>query len=155
MQEVHYLGYVLTPEGIKPKPDKVEAIKSFSVPSKIKHLRSFLGMIGYYGKFIRNFAVLAKPFYDLTKKDVPFQWSDTCDRAFNKLKDRMLSSDVLGFPNFKKPFILATDASTTGLGACLSQDMDGVLKPVGYVGRCLSSTERNYTTTDQECLDCI
>ena len=64
----------------------------------------------------------------------------------------MLNTDVLGFPNFKKPFILATDASTTGLGACLSQEIDGVLKPVGYAGRGLTGAERNYTTTKQECL---
>ena len=72
-------------------------------------------MIGYYRKFIRNFAVIAKPLNDLTKQDAPFEWSETCDKAFNKLKEKMLSADVLGFPNFKRPFILATDASTTGL----------------------------------------
>ena len=64
----------------------------------------------------------------------------------------MLSTEVLGFPNFNKPFILATDTSMIGLGACLSQEMDGVLKAVGYAGRGLTSTERNYTTTEQECL---
>ena len=106
-------------------------------------------MIGYYCKFIRNFAVIAKLLYDFTQKNVPFEWSETCDKAFNELKDKMLSADVLGFPNFKRPFILATDTSTTGHGACLSQEIDGVLKPVGFAGRGLTSAERNYTTTEQ------
>ena len=109
-------------------------------------------MIRYYRKFIRNFAVIAKPLYDLTKKDAPFEWSETCDKAFNELKYEMLSADLLGFPNFKKPFILATYASTTGLGASLSQEIDGVLKPVGFAGWGLTSAEGNYTTTEQECL---
>ena len=99
-------------------------------------------MIEYYRKFIRNFALIVKPLYDLTKKDVPFQWSDTCNKAFNKLKQKMLSTDVLGFPNVKKPFKLATDASITGLGARLSQEVDGVLKPVGLAGQGLTSAER-------------
>ena len=106
VQEVHYLGHVLSPQDIGPNPDKIEAIKSYPTQCKIKQLRSFLGMTGYYRKFIRNFAVIAKPLYDLTKKDVPFKWSETCDKAFNELKDKMLSADVLGFPNFKRPFIL-------------------------------------------------
>ena len=84
VQEVHYLRHVLC------NPDKVEAIKSYPTLCKIKQLRSFLGMIGHYGKFIWNFAVIAKPLYELTKKDFPFQWSETCNKAFNELKDKML-----------------------------------------------------------------
>ena len=114
--------------------DKIEAIKCFLIPCKIKQLRSFLGIFGYYHKFIRNCTLIAKPLYDLTKKDVPFQWSETCYKAFNELKDEMLSADVSGFPNFKRSIVLATDASTTGLGACLSQEIDSVLKPVGFAG---------------------
>ena len=155
VKEVHYLGHVLSQNGIKPNPDKVEAILSIPAPTKVKQLRSFLGMIGYYRKFIRNFAVIAKPLYDLTKKDVPYNWSEECDSAFNELKQKMLSNDVLAFPNFKKPFILATDASITGVGACLSQEVNGVLKPIGFAGRGLTSAERNYTTTEQECLAVI
>ena len=152
VQEVNYLGHVLSPKGIKPNPDKVQAIVNFPTPNKIKQLRSFLGMIGYYRKFIRNFGVIAKVLYDLTKKDTPYIWSDDCEKAFQSLKNKMLSYDVLVFPNFKKPFLLATDASITGLGACLSQEVDGVLRPVGFAGRGLTSAERNYTTTEQECL---
>ena len=155
VQEVNYLGHVLSPQGIQPNPDKVKAIISFPTPSKLKQLRSFLGMIGYYRKFIRNFGVIAKVLYDLTKKDVPYVWSDECEKAFQELKGKMLSYDVLVFPNFKKPFLLATDASISGLGACLSQEVNGVYRPVGFAGRGLTSAERNYTTTEQECLAVI
>ena len=106
VQEVHYLGHVLSPQGIKPNPDKVKAIASFPTPRKIKELRSFLGMIGYYRKFIRDFGVTAKVLYDLTKKDTPYVWSDACEKAFQTLKEQMLSYNVLVFPNFKKPFVL-------------------------------------------------
>ena len=132
--QVHGSWNVLSPQGIRPNRNKVEAIKSFPILCKIRQHRSFLGMIGYYCKFIRNFAVIAKPLYGLAKTDVLFQWSETCDKAFNKLKQKILSTDVLGFLNFKKPFILATDMSTTGLGGCLYQEVDGVLKPVGFPG---------------------
>ena len=155
VQEVTYLGHVLSPEGIKPNPDKVKAIASFPTPTKMKQLRSFLGMIGYYRKFISGFGVTAKVLYDLTKKDVPYVWSSECEKAFQELKGKMLSYDVLVFPNFKKPFHLATDASITGLGACLSQEVNGVLRPVGFAGRGLTNAERNYTTTEQECLAVI
>ncbi len=155
VQEVHYLGHILTPDGIKPNPDKVSGIKSYPTPTKLKQLRSFLGMIGYYRKFIRNFGIIAGPLYELTKKDVPFIWTSDCELAFQELKDKMVSSDVLVFPNFRKPFTLATDASITGIGACLSQEVDGVMRPVGFAGRGLTSAEKNYSTTEQECLACV
>ena len=86
VQEVHNVKHVLSPRGFKPNPDKVEAIKSFPILCKIQQVRSFLGMNGYYCKFIKNFAVMAKSLYYLTKKDIPFQWSDTCNKAFKELK---------------------------------------------------------------------
>merc|ERR1711893_128274 len=82
VQEVTYLGHVLSPEGIKPNPDKVKAIASFPTPTKMKQLRSFLGMIGYYRKFISGFGVITKVLYDLTKKDTPYVWLEQCKKAF-------------------------------------------------------------------------
>ena len=91
-------------------------------------------MIGYYRKFIRNFAVIAKPPYDLAKKMFLSSGHKLVNNTFNELNDKMLSADVTGFPNFKRPFILATDTSATRLRACLSQEINGGLKPVGFAG---------------------
>ena len=153
VKKVGYLGHVLTPEGVSPNPDKVEAISSYPVPKKIKHVRAFLGMAGYYRKFVQNYSELARPLYDLTKKDASFIWTDDCQQSFQKLKDALVGDRVLAFPDFTKTFHLDTDASKTGIGACLSQyDDEGQLRPVGFAGRGFTKAESNYSVTQQECL---
>ena len=153
VKRVGYLGHILTPEGISPNPDKISAIHSYPVPRKVKDVRAFLGMAGYYRKFVSNYSSLAKPLYELTCKDTPFVWSDKCQTAFENIKKELLGDKILAFPNFNKTFHLATDASKTGLGACLSQyDEDQKLRPVGFAGRGFTKAEQNYNTTEQECL---
>ena len=155
VKRVGFLGHILKPQGISPDPDKIEAIKDYPIPKKLKHVRGFLGLSGFYRRFISNFAHLAKPLYNLTKKDVPFNWTPDCQEAFDKLKAALTSESVLAFPDFQKPFVLATDASKTGIGACLSQVHDGQLKPVGFAGRGFTKAESNYTTTEQELLGVV
>jgi len=152
VQEVHYLGHILTSEGIKPNLDKIKAVRDCPVPKKLKQVRGFLGMAGYYRKFIRNFGTIARPLYNLTKKDVKFKWTDDCQEAFDKLKTELTSNDLLIFPNFEDKFYLATDASNGAIGACLSQKIDGHLRPIAYAGRSFNTAESKYNTTEQECL---
>ncbi|CAC5365734.1 unnamed protein product [Mytilus coruscus] len=115
-KEVLYLGHRISREGVKVDQSKVEAVKSFPVPKTETQVRSFLGLCNYYRKFIKNFAYIAKPLTNLTKKDVPFEWSGICQKSFDKLKDALCSPPVLAYPDLSKPFILTTDASGTAIG---------------------------------------
>lgn len=119
-----------------------------------KEVRSFLGLAGYYRRFVPNFAALAAPLSDLTRKNQPnrVQWTDSCEKAFRTLKDRLCSEPVVLLPDPEAPFVLRTDASNNGLGAVLLQEGDEVWQPVHYASRKLTSSEQNYATVEQECL---
>lgn len=146
--ELEYLGHIVTAEGVKPNPKKLEAVSNFKQPRNPTDIKSFLGLAGYYRKFIRNFSKIAKPLTELTKKETPFHWTDKTQEAFQTLKDKLCSSPVLKFPDFAKPFTLTTDASNEGIGAILSQDGH----PCCYISRTLNPPERNYSTTEKELL---
>ena len=113
-------------------------------------MKSFLGLAGYYRKFIRNFSKIAKPLTELIKKDAPFHWTDRQQNAFETLKQKLCEAPVLKYPDFNKNFVLTTDASNEGLGAILSQSQDG--HPCCYISRTLNPPEKNYSTTEKELL---
>ena len=143
--KVVYLGFVVSREGMSPDPHKVEAVRNFPQPRDVKSLRSFLGLASYYRRFVSGFSTIANPLFTLTKKDVEFVWSTQCDEAFQKLKDKLVVSPVLAFPQFDRGFILDTDASGVGLGAVLAQKKDdGTVQPVAYASRILQSHEKNW-----------
>ena len=151
--KVQFLGHILTKEGIQPNPDKVKCILDFPTPTKVKSLRSFLGASGYYRKHIKNYSVIAKPLYNLTKNNCKFLWTPDCQKAFDDLKQALSKEPVLMFLSFHDRFILACDASQSGIGSTLSQtDSQGNIKPIAYAGRSLTPAEQNYTTTEQELL---
>ena len=118
--KLEYLGHLITENGVKPNPNKLEAVKNFKKPINAKDVRSFLGLGGYYRKFIKNFSTIAKPLTDLTKKDHTFDWTPKCEESFQKIKNCLCSAPVLKFPDYQEQFILTTDASNVGLGAILS-----------------------------------
>ena len=160
---VHYLGHVITPNGLKPTSSHITAIQEFSVPQDIRALRQFLGLASFYRRFIPNFAKIADPLHKLTRKNVPFEWSSVCQTSFDVLKNKLvvspvlvspvLVSPVLAYPGFSLDFCIETDASAQGLGAILSQTQnDGARHPVAYASRALSPSERNYAITDLETL---
>lgn len=155
VDEVTYLGHVVTKDGVKPDPAKVEAVKSFPMPTKIEELQSFLGLANYYRRFIPDFATIAKPLTVLTSPKVPFQWKEAEQQAFNKLKDALCSDMVLIYPDFRDPFILSTDASGVAIGAVLSQIRDGEERPISYASRQLKAAERNYSVTERELLGVV
>ncbi|CAM9740336.1 unnamed protein product, partial [Heterosigma akashiwo] len=144
-------------EGIKPDPKKIEAVKGMRRPaSKKKQVRQFLGLASYYRQFVEGFSEIAKPLYQLTK-DTPkgVEWTDDCEWSWQTLKDKLVSTPILIYPRFDRPFIVETDASGQGLGAVLSQETDHGRKPVAYASRVCSSTEANYSATELECLGVI
>eukprot|EP00833_Pecoramyces_ruminatium_P013479 jgi/Orpsp1_1/1187511/evm.model.d7180000058263.1 len=150
--KVELLGHILTTEGISPIPAKVRIILSWVPPKNLTQLKSFLGAIGYYRKFIKNFAFIAKPLHVLTKKDTPFIWSEECTKAFEDLKKRLATAPILSPPDYDKPFIIRTDASRDGLGGVLLQknEDESIEVPLYFESRTLEPSEINYSITDLE-----
>ena len=152
-KEVEYLGYVVTPLGLKPSYTHLKAVQDFPVPENVSDVRRFLGLASYYRRFIDSFAKVANPLHNLTKKEVQFEWSSECQAAFNLLKHKLTVSPVLSYPQFNREFVLETDASGLGLAAVLSQrQADDRLHPLAYASRALSPSEKNYGITELETL---
>jgi hypothetical protein len=149
---VGYLGHVITEEGVRPDPEKVEVIEKFPRPDSTKKLKCFLGMTGYYRKFINNYSKIATPLYLLLKGDAQFIWGNNQENAFQKLKEKLMSKPTLQYPDFTREFVLTTDASNDGIGAILSQGEIGKDLPIAYASRNLNKAEKNYTTSEKELL---
>ncbi|KAJ4438400.1 hypothetical protein ANN_14345 [Periplaneta americana] len=153
VSEIEYLGHIVSRNGVSPDPMKVEAIKNYPRPKTPRHIRSFLGLAGYYRRHICNFAEIAKPLTNLRKKkNVKFEWTDEQQQAFDTLRDASCGEPILKFYDFKYHFILATDASGVAVGAVLSQKIGDVEHPIAYASRVLNQAERNYSVTERELL---
>lgn len=120
-QQLAYLGHVISAAGVSTDPEKIKAVAKWTSPTNVKELRSFLGLAGYYRRFVRNFGVIAKSTTSLLKKGVLFVWTPSHESSFTALKEALVSAPVLSLPNFNLPFILETDASNIGVGAVLMQ----------------------------------
>ena len=120
--------------------NKVRVVQDFPTPTNLKQLRIFLGLANYYRRFIRGFAHIARPLNALTKKGVKFCWTQSCDDAFDKLKDASVFAPSLAYPNFKIPFLLFVDASSTGIGFTLAQNQNGKEVVIAYNSRRLNSS---------------
>ena len=149
---VEYLGHICTPFGIKPDPKKIRAIEEYPVPKTVRDIRAFLGLAGYYRRHVKNFAELAKPLTNLTKKSVPFEWTNEHWKAFGELKKCLSTEPLLIYPDFTQPFTVACDASTKAVGAVLSQIREGEERPVAYCSRQLNTAESKYSVTELELL---
>ena len=150
--EVLFLGHKVTAEGITTDPSKVESVKTWPQPTSLSELRSFLGLVGYYRRFIPDFSEIAAPLTRLTQKFSKFVWSPQCTESFEKLKELLVSAPILTFPQGDGVFVLDTDASLEGVGAVLSQIQDGEERVISFASRKLSRTQRNYCTTYRELL---
>lgn len=151
-REVCYLGHVITEQGVKPNPDKIKAVTEYPVPKSPKDIKSFLGLVSYYRRFIPEFSQTAKPLTNLLKKDTAFIWENQHQLAFEILKRKLTSAPLLIYPDFTKPFILTCDASNYAVGAVLSQGQIGKDRPVAFASRTLNKSECNYSTTEKELL---
>jgi hypothetical protein len=146
-QEVEYLGHLISEEGVKADPSKIEAMLNWAIPRTIKALRGFLGLTGYYRKFVKGYGGIAVPLTRLLRKD-SFRWDDRAEEAFNLLKTTMSTPPVLGLPDFTKPFIIECDASGDGIGAVLMQTG----QPLAYLSQGLKGKSLNLSTYEKELL---
>lgn len=148
-KETEYLGHILTPEGVRPNPTKIEVIQNLKLPTTQKQIKSFLGITGYYRKFIKNYAKIAQPLTKYLKKNTKVNPNDPCYiAAFEKLKDLITNHPILRYPDFNKKFKIITDASNYAIGAVLTQDSH----PICYASRTLNNHEQNYSTIEKELL---
>ena len=151
-KEVSYLGHRVTEEGLLPDPSLLAAIRDIPPPKTTTEVRSFLGLAGYYWRYVKGFAAIAAPLHALTRKDAVFHWSEDCQNAFDQLKTLLTTSPITAFPDFSQEFRLYTDASTAGLCAILAQVQDGKERIICCASRALNKAEKSYPATKLECL---
>lgn len=151
-KEITYLGHLITKDGVKMDPQKIQAVKNFPIPRNRKNIKQFLGLVGYYRRFIKDFAKIAKPLNNILKKQVSFKWNGDQQTAFDTLCDKICTEPILQYPNFRRPFSITTDASDYALGAVLSQEYQGQDLPVPYASCTLNPAECKYTTSEKELL---
>ena len=153
-EEIEYLGHVVSGKGISTNPKKIEAVSKWPTPKTVYDVRSFLGFVRYYRRFIKNFSRITKPIREVitglenqskrTAKKTYIEWTDAADTTFEHLKTMCVSTPILAYPDYQLPFTLHTDSSTDGLGAVLYQKQDGKLRVIAYASRSVSKAESNY-----------
>ncbi|MCO5548548.1 hypothetical protein L7F22_002008 [Adiantum nelumboides] len=148
LQEIQYLGHIISKSGIRMDPSKLEVIKEWPNPRNLHELRSFIGMCAYYRRFIEKFSLIAGPLHDLTKKNVKYVWTEGKQEAFDKLKQKLTSQPVLVLPDLSKPFEVQCDACGDCLGAVLLQEGHAI----AYESRRLSSDEQILGIYEKELL---
>ncbi|CAF2775804.1 unnamed protein product [Rotaria sp. Silwood2] len=155
-REMRYLGHIITQNGIKPDPDLIKSVTNFPQPKKIKDVQSFLGLTGYYRRFIKDYSKIAEPLQqqlrNSQKGNHHLNWSRGCTDAFETLKTRLTNAPIMNTPNFEQPFILELDACEYGVGAVLTQEYDENKYVIAYASRTLSTAERKYGATEREAL---
>ncbi|GJX89623.1 putative mitochondrial protein [Tanacetum coccineum] len=145
--QVEYLGHIISAQGVSTDLSKIEAMQKWPIPSTLKQLRGFLGLTGYYRRFIKDYASISQPLVALTKKDA-FKWNPSAELAYHKLKEAMVQAPVLALPNFDQEFVVETDASGKGIGAVLCQNGH----PIAYWSKTLSAKHQALSTYEKEFL---
>jgi hypothetical protein len=153
LNEIDYLGYIVTPEGVKPNPKKIEAIQKMERPRTTTEVRRLIGMVQYYRDLWPRRSHLLQPFTDVStgKKNQPITWTPELESAFKAVKQMISKETLLTYPDWSKPFEIHTDASDYQLGAVISQEG----KPIAFFSRKLNSAQKNYTTTEKELLSIV
>ncbi|KAJ3687260.1 hypothetical protein LUZ61_016424 [Rhynchospora tenuis] len=147
LEDIEYLGHIISHNGVATDPKKIEAMCNWPSPRTVKELRGFQGLTGYYRKFVKNYGIIAKPLTDQLKKN-SFNWDDKAEKAFNTLKSAMASAPVLAMPDFTQPFVLETDACDKGIGAVLMQNR----QPLAYLSKSLGPKSIGLSTYEKEFL---
>ena len=150
-----FLGHIVGRTGLACDPEKLSAVRNWHEPNRVKAVRQFVGFVGYYRRFVKNFAELADPLVSLTRKGVPFVWGSEQQRAFDALKACLLSAPILGFPTEDDRFVLDTDASLFAIGGVLSQIQNEEEVVIAYASRSLRLSQRRYCTTRREMLAAV
>ncbi|KAG1945241.1 thy-1 membrane glycoprotein [Pimephales promelas] len=149
---ITYLGHVISGEGVRTESSKIEAVRDFPVPKNVKEVQRFVGLASWYHRFIPHFSERAAPLYALKGKDAVWDWTVECQKAFDDLKSALQQAPVLMPPDFTKDFKVQTDASDIGLGAVLTQEVDGLEHVIAYASRLVHGAEKSYSTAEKECL---
>ena len=147
-QQLSYLGHVVSSEGVATEPSKITAVQNWPTPNDVKEVRRFLGLAGYYRRFVRHFGIIARPLFNLLKKGTPFVCTDSTAEAFQLLKQQLISAPVLALPDFTKPFVIETDACDAGIGAVLQQNGH----PIAFMSKALCPRYRGLSTYEKEYL---
>ena len=150
-QEVNYLGHVISAQGISPNPDKIAAIRDLKPPTSVREVRMFLGLTGYFRKFVEAYAILAEPLYGLTKKHARFQWTEQHQAGFELLKERLCTAPVLAYPRRDRKSIVDCDASDIAAGAVLLQvDEANNEHVIQYISCTFNDTQQRWPTVERE-----
>jgi hypothetical protein len=147
-KSLEYLGHIISANGVATDPAKISAVQHWPQPRDVKQVRGFLGLAGYYRKFIRHFGIICRPLTNLLKKNVPFVWSPVVDDAFQTLKRALVQAPVLALPDFQQEFVIEMDACATGIGAVLMQHGH----PLAFLSRALGPKNQALSIYDKECL---
>ena len=140
------MGHVISEAGVATDPDKISAVLQWPIPQSVKELRSFLGLAGYYRRFVKHFGLLSRPLTDLLRKGAVFVWTDQQQDAFVALKQALTSAPVLALPDFSRPFSVETDASGAGIGAVLTQGGH----PIAFLSKALGPRSQGLSTYEKE-----
>ncbi|KAG5868007.1 hypothetical protein JTB14_024058 [Gonioctena quinquepunctata] len=150
--QMKYLGYVVDRNGLHVDPDKVRAMLELPTPTNVTEVRRVVGTFSWYRRFIPDFSSVIAPITALLRKSTSFHWSEESASAFRRIKECLVSAPILSCPDYSREFVVQTDASGYGVGAVLTQPHDEGDRVISYLSRSLSRQERNYTTTERECL---
>ena len=148
----YYSGHIISSEGVKHDPKNIEAVQCFPQPKNPKNIKQFLGLAGYYRRFIKDFSAIAKPLPKFFKKEEVFKWGEEEEESFKILRQALCNSPILQYPDFSKPCTVTTDLSGFAIGAVLSQEVQNTDLPVACLSRALTEPELNYSTTKKEFL---
>jgi len=148
-----FLGHIVDAQGVHADPEKTHAIGHFPTPTTVTELQRFMGMVNQLGKFVPGLADISAPLRQLLRKDIAWHWDEAQQRAFQRVKEKLASPEILAHYNPNCQTVIAADASSTGLGAVLLQTQDnGQRRPICYISRSLSDAERNYAVIEKETL---
>lgn len=150
--EMRYLGYIVDARGLRVDGDKVKAMLELPKPKSVTEVRRIVGTFSWYRRFVPDFSTIIAPITALTKKNKKFDWTSECDEAFRKIKECLVAAPILTCPDYSLPFTIQCDSSGYGIGAVLSQPHKEGDRVIAYLSRSLTKQERNYTTTERECL---
>ena len=143
-----YLGHLISTDGVRPDPDKVEKVKEWPRPTTVQEVRAFLGLANYFRKFMQGYSQMVSPLTDLTRTKKAWNWTDKCTEAFERVKYCLTHAPVLRMPDFSKPFEVVADASKYASGGVLLQEG----QPIAFDSRKFNKAELNYTVSEQEML---